>query len=243
MPERRRRSAPYRAYRAVRAALETVPPVRAAIQYAVEIKNTLVDGRRSEPEALDQLFDAEDPYGFERPEEKVRFDRALEMLDAARGGARFRRAFEIGCAEGKFTAMMAPRCERLLAVDISRQAVARAAQRCAGLPGVEFGVWNMRYEPPPGSFDLIIAVGVVEYIHRPATIEQVREAMFAALDPGGYLLLGTTVSPTEDSWLGRKLLRGTHINRRFERHPGVELVSRSLDECALPFEHVLLRKR
>src|SRR4051794_40797263 len=100
----------YRTYKKLRAQLERVPVLRSAIHQMVEIKNTLNDNRNAAGTSLDQIFEREDPYGFDRPEEAVRFERALEMLDAVRGEDDFGRAFEIGCAEGKFTAMVAPLC-------------------------------------------------------------------------------------------------------------------------------------
>ena len=46
--------------------------------------------------------------------------------------------FEIGCSIGVLTRKLARRCERLLAVDLLPEILARAPARCADLPGVSF---------------------------------------------------------------------------------------------------------
>ena len=59
-----------------------------------------------------------DPWGYEVTAFTLeKFQAAIELLDGARNGARFERAWEIGCAEGAMTVRLAPRCERLSAVD------------------------------------------------------------------------------------------------------------------------------
>lgn len=232
----------YQAYRGLRSALERVPVLRSAITQTVEIKNTLLDDRRAEKSQLEDFYAEEDPYGFERPEEAIRFERGIQMLDAVRGGNRFGRAFEVGCSEGKFTAMLASRCEQIVGVDLSERALERARLRCREFSNIDFAVWNMRYDAVPGKFDVIMAIGVVEYVHRPSTIAIIRDRMVAALNPGGYLLIGTTVSEVQNTWLGRKLLRGTRIDDFFAEHPELETVASTVDECAMAFEHLLLRK-
>jgi hypothetical protein len=47
--------------------------------------------------------------------------------------------FEPGCSVGELTALLAPRCDRLLATDAFQTAVERARQRCA-----EFGNARIR---------------------------------------------------------------------------------------------------
>jgi len=49
---------------------------------------------------------------------------------------RYRSAFEPGCSTGGLTERLAPRCERLLAVDAVGSAVATAAARLAAQPQV-----------------------------------------------------------------------------------------------------------
>jgi SAM-dependent methyltransferase len=121
----------------------------------------------------------------------------------------------------------------------------RAKERCHDLPNVEFLVWDVRAESLPGQFDLIVATGVLEYIYRPSTLRDACERLTRALQPGGYLLLGNTVADygIEQTWLGRKLIRGTHINRYMANDPRYETVAESIDQCLCPFAHTLLRRR
>ena len=96
-----------------------------------------------------------------------------------------------------------------------------------------------------GVFDVIVATGVLEYIMRPSTLRTVRKKLVDALRPGGYLLLGNTVTTgrIEQTWLGKVLLRGTVINDFFARERRLDTIAASLDQCICPFAHILLRKK
>jgi 2-polyprenyl-3-methyl-5-hydroxy-6-metoxy-1,4-benzoquinol methylase len=241
----KKRGAFYSSYRATRAFLERFGATRALIGYLLELKNTLVDSSERNRAAVEAEFGAEvDPYGFSRDLEQFRFRRALEMLSETEQRGRFGRVLEVGCAEGMFTEMLAPYCQRLLAVDLSRIALDRARLRCSSLANVEFSEWDVRRDPLQGPFDLIVATGVLEYIQRPATLRAVRKKLTEALRSGGYLLLGNTVTTDriEDSWVGKILIRGTVINDFFAHNGQFETIASSLDQCICPFAHVLLRK-
>ena len=234
----------YGRYREVRRVLERLPAIRGAILTAVALKDMALDGRRDERARLDSLFAGTvDPMGFDRPAEGLRFRRAEELLDQVTNTSLFHRALEIGCAEGHFTERMATRCQHLLAVDISATAVARAHARCRHYGHVECAAWNLRHDSVPGSFDLIVAVGVLEYIRSPFTLRAVRDKLVSALSPGGHLLAGTTVSPFDDTWAGRLFVRGTWVHGFLGQDARLTPVAISRDDCALPFEHVLYRKR
>jgi len=69
------------------------------------------------------------PWDYASPREQARFHHAAELLDVVRGNTCFRKALEVGCAEGAFTEFLAPRCESLLAVDVSAAALERALTR------------------------------------------------------------------------------------------------------------------
>ena len=83
--------------------------------------------------------DRADPFGYEvKPFEFEKFEAVVELLDIARNGACFERAWEIGCAEGVFTARLAPICEQLFAVDYVPLALERAPARCRQFSNVSF---------------------------------------------------------------------------------------------------------
>ena len=233
-------------YSSVRRVLERVPPLRTAIIYTVEVKNTLADSSERDRRAVARLYtEQQDPFGFARDLEQFRFERAISYVQQAATERRLSRALEIGCAEGMFTRMLAPHCELLVAVDLSPIAVERARQRCSDLPNVKFAEWDVRKDPLDGQFDLIVATGVLEYILRPATLRDAKERITAAVKPGGYLLLGNTETghQIEKRWIGRKLIRGTLVNDFFANDSRYEVIDSSLDQCVCPFAHVLLKKR
>jgi SAM-dependent methyltransferase len=100
-----------------------------------------------------------DPWSFETsPYEREKYDRSLNALRP-----NYQRALEIGCSIGVFTARLAPRCERLVAVDISERALAVARTRCARLPQVRFERTDVTRAFPSGPFDLIVLSEVGYY--------------------------------------------------------------------------------
>ena len=237
------RQAVYGRYREVRRVLERLPVIRGAILTAVALKDLALDGRRDERGRLDSLFAGTvDPMGFDRPAEAVRFRRAEELLDHVTNTSPFHRALEIGCAEGHFTERVATRCRHLLAVDISATAVARTRTRCHSHAHVECATWDLRRDPLPSGLDLIVVVGVLEYIRSPRVLRSVRHNLVTALSPGGYLLVGTTLSLFDDTWVGRLFLRGTWIHGFLAQDSRLRPVAISRDDCGKPFEHVLYRK-
>jgi SAM-dependent methyltransferase len=236
----------YSFYRQFRTILERVPLFRSAILYTVEIKNTLLDSSTRDRAAVERLYrDHEDPFGFARDPERFRYQRAMEMLQAVSKGRNFAHALEIGCAEGMFTRKLAECCDTVVAVDLSKIALERARKHCSDLFNVQFAEWDVRGDSVNGVFDLIVATGVLEYILRPSTLRDALERMTAGLRPGGYLLLGNTVTDNgvEHTWIGKKLIRGALINDYFASDARYETVDASLDQCVCPFAHILLRRR
>ncbi|MCA1716281.1 MAG: nodulation S family protein [Actinobacteria bacterium] len=87
-------------------------------------------------EYFDELYaQSRDPWDFETSEyERDKYERTLSVL--ARRQRSYRRALEVGCSIGVFTAMLAPLCGELLAVDVSEKAITVAQQRLADFPNV-----------------------------------------------------------------------------------------------------------
>lgn len=72
------------------------------------------------------LYAEDDPWHYEDSEyEKAKYAKTLAALPREK----YCRGLEIGCSIGIFTRLLAERVERLDALDISRRAVARAAER------------------------------------------------------------------------------------------------------------------
>jgi SAM-dependent methyltransferase len=127
---------------------------------------------------------ADDPWDFTTSAyERAKYDRTI----AALGDRRFARGLEIGCSIGVLTARLAGRCDRLLAVDVSALAVARARERLAGAPGVTVERRTLPEEMPAGPFDLIVASEVLYYWDTGLLASGWR-TLRDALAPGGSLL-------------------------------------------------------
>ena len=125
-----------------------------------------------------------DPYGLaERWYEARKYALTAALLPREHYGA----AFEPGCSVGVLTAMLAPRCDSLLACDVVPDAVAAARARTAGLPGVRVERRAIPAEWPPHSFDLIIFSELLYYFGD-ADLVQVLSLGVGALRPGGHLV-------------------------------------------------------
>ncbi|MDX6645088.1 MAG: hypothetical protein QOK40_815 [Miltoncostaeaceae bacterium] len=140
---------------------------------------------RLEPEYFERLYaERSDPWGFATSAyERGKYERTV----AALGPARFGRGLEVGCSIGVLTAMLADRCDDLLAVDCSALAVERARRRLAGRPGVRVERRTLPEEAPEGPFDLIVCSEVLYYWSRDLLVEALG-ALRAALAAGGSLL-------------------------------------------------------
>lgn len=162
------------------------------------------------------------------PIEQERFRVALEMLEGVKNAQRFATVFEIACAEGVFTEMLAPLCDSLVAVDFSEIALARARERCSRLKQVVFRPWNLRTDPVPGPFDLTVVMDVLTVIKGPGRLREIIAKLVAGLRRGDLLLLcdyreEPEMRALENSWIGRRLLfGGKWIREELTAHPQLE---------------------
>jgi len=97
-------------------------------------------------------------------------------------------ALDLGCGEGGDAVWLAQRGWRVTAVDISNNALQRAAHAAAGLaPAIDFQRHDLTATFPDGLFDLVSA----QYLHSPFPWS--REALMlrasAAVARGGILLI------------------------------------------------------
>lgn len=125
-----------------------------------------------------------DPWGLaDRWYEARKYAMTTALLPRQRYG----RAFEPGCSIGVLTAMLAPRCDDLLAWDAVPDAVASARARTAGRPGVRVEQRAVPAQWPSGSFDLIV-VSELLYYFDDADLGQILGLGIGSLRPGGQLL-------------------------------------------------------
>jgi 2-polyprenyl-3-methyl-5-hydroxy-6-metoxy-1,4-benzoquinol methylase len=161
---------------------------------------------------FERRFAERDPWSYETSEyERTKYRRTLETIPAIAGA----QILEVGCAEGVFTAWLAERGARVLAVDICSRALARAQDRCAAWPDVRFASLDIACTPVTGTFDVVLCAEVLYYLHRRGLC-LARDHLVSALKPGGQMIL---VNPTKDT--GR-------VHPVFACHPSLRAVSEQL---------------
>ena len=146
-------------------------------------------------EYFDFVYEAnEDPWGFETsPYEAAKYERTLTALPRQD----YRSALEVGCSIGVLTARLAPRCRRLLSLDVSELALERARARCAALPQVTFERRRLPQDFPDGRYDLMLMSEVLYYLG-PADLHTTLTRSLAALEVGGHLLCVHWTPPVHD---------------------------------------------
>ena len=127
--------------------------------------------------------ESEDPWDYETSAyEQSKYRRTLAALPKRTG-----RTLELGCSVGVFTAMLAPRCESLLAVDFSPTALRHARRRLAAVPNVQLERRVLPEQTPAGPFETIVCAEVL-YYWSAALVRDGLVRLETALAPGGTLL-------------------------------------------------------
>jgi SAM-dependent methyltransferase len=117
-------------------------------------------------ERFDALYSAsEDPWGYTTS--AYERDKYADTIDALPPRA-LGRVLEVGCSIGVFTAMLAPRCGELVAIDFSARALELARERLAGLDRVELVQAGFPEQVPAGDWDLVLCSEVLYYLDAPA---------------------------------------------------------------------------
>jgi predicted TPR repeat methyltransferase len=216
----------------LRGKLASISAVANAWHFAFALRDELRP--RSQSRYAESFAARTDPWGYEvKPFEFEKFQAAIELLDGVRNDACFERAWEIGCAEGVMTERLAQICERLSAVDFMPLALQRARVRCRKFSNISFSEWDLRYDPAPSTFDLIVVMDVLgSFFGRRGDIRHARHKVVSALAPDGYLLYSDCLDQLHkrriyDSWWGRFLLvRARNIHRFVASHPALVEVER-----------------
>jgi SAM-dependent methyltransferase len=110
---------------------------------------------------------------------------AVTMASLPRG--RYRSAYEPGCSVGLLTAMLAPRCDDLLAVDCVDAAVEQTRAAVRDFPQVRVGLAMVPQELPEETFDLIV-IGDLLYYLSGSDLEAFLDGMATRLEVGGDLV-------------------------------------------------------
>lgn len=224
-------------------ALKRIAFLRSGYYLLRELLDTVQASEEGTPEAMESVFvESVDPWSYEtNAEEQERFALQTSLIDQYRGTRLFPAALEIGCAEGLFTEIIADRSESLLVLDLSPTAMSRAKARRSWPRSVHFEAFDLRKNPIPGKYDLIVVAGVLEYFTRRRTLVDVRKKLATALNEGGYLLLETTrKNPVvENAWFGKALIRGRWMHSFIGEDSSLHTVTEVLTES---FAITLLHK-
>jgi SAM-dependent methyltransferase len=135
---------------------------------------------------FDRLYQANpDPWDYRTSAyEAAKYRHTL----AALCDRRFASGLEVGCSIGVLTALLAERCDTLVAIDVVERALDAARGRNADRAWVRFACMQAPDAWPNGSFDLIVLSEVL-YFFVPADLDRVAGRVLSSLRPGGTVLL------------------------------------------------------
>jgi SAM-dependent methyltransferase len=135
-----------------------------------------------------------DPWGFQTsPYEHAKYRRTLDVL----GDRRFISGLEVGCSVGVLTRMLAPRCARLLGLDIVEDPLTAARLQCAEFTKVRFERMQIPLAWPNEHFDLIVFSEVLYFLSAD-DIGRCARRVLDTLLPEGVVLLVNWIGKTDD---------------------------------------------
>jgi len=189
-----------------------------------ELGNLLIYGFLLHPKLLPRYFNLrfrrEDPWDYETsPYEQRKYALKLAILPRKREGPKppYRRALDLGCAEGLFTRRLVEEgvAAQAVGVDFSSRALARAREKSVGLP-LEYHEMDIAEALPDGTYDLVFCSEVLYYLGYPR-LRRLAERLAQKLEPGGHLVLVS-------AWPAAKV-----FHRVFLRHPAFRLVAEHVE--------------
>ncbi|HET9178125.1 MAG TPA: glycosyltransferase, partial [Terriglobia bacterium] len=161
-------------------------PVQSRPQENPTLKEPARSVIESDPEQKrwGEVFATPDPWSYGSGYEQTKYEHTLELLPDTPVAS----ALELACAEGHFTAQLAPRVGRLVAADISDRALSRAQQRCRNLQNITYRQMNLRRDLL-GRFDLIVCSEALYYLKDRHELRRLAARFAKSLNPGGHLLM------------------------------------------------------
>lgn len=125
-----------------------------------------------------------DPWGFESSWYE---ERKYGLTVAALPEPRYTSAFEPGCSVGVLSALLARRCDHLVATDIVPAALARAAGRLRDADNVTFEAQAVPGWWPAGRFDLVV-LSEIAYYFDAATLRELVGRTVGSTLPGATVI-------------------------------------------------------
>jgi SAM-dependent methyltransferase len=128
--------------------------------------------------------DSEDPWDFETSAyEQRKYALTMDSLPKPR----YRRAFEPGCSIGVLTALLAQRCDRLLASDMIPAALSAAKRRLGGVCHVALENLVIPRDWPAGRFDLVVLSEIAYYFDQ-EDLETVLRRIVDSTEAGAHVV-------------------------------------------------------
>ncbi len=132
-----------------------------------------------------EIYDRDpDPWRFESSWYE---QRKYSLTMAALTAPRYRSAFEPGCSVGILSALLAERCDRLLATDIVPAVIRRAAERSNGSAHARIELQAIPEEWPKDWFDLVVLSEIAYYFDR-GTLNEIAALLIATTTPGATVV-------------------------------------------------------
>ncbi len=169
----------------------------------------LLSAPRVPRERFEQRYAASaDPWSYRTSSyEREKYAATLAALPSRPLG----RVLEVGCSIGVFTRLLAPRCERLVAIDFSERALALAREELVGVENVELAHADFPAQAPAGEWDVVVCSEVLYYLDQ-RTLLDALEWLRARLQQRASVLAV--------SWRGRGVeepLRGDAVHDELAR--------------------------
>lgn len=155
-------------------------------------------------------------------------ERKRALLLASLPQRRYRHAYEPGCGNGELTVELARRCDRVLAADLSAEALRLARQRLLDATcdaNVSLAQHRLpqdwpRIAPDAEKFDLVVLSELAYYLS-PQELARVVEHSVASLAPGGSIVLCHWRAP-----FAQRILSTVRAHAAFQDAPGLHRVLR-----------------
>jgi ubiquinone/menaquinone biosynthesis C-methylase UbiE len=137
--------------------------------------------------------------------------RVEELLAVEKPG----RLLDVGCGTGVMAPKLLERGWEFVGADVAPKMIEYARQRFAAHPKAQFHTGTLEaLQFPAGSFDAVMAMGLVEYLSDNELCSVMHE-MARALRPGGVLIVSAIQPNSLDSILRRALALPTRLLKPF----------------------------
>lgn len=168
-----------------------------ALRMAVKLRQKLLRRTAAEQSMIDpqelatddrweMIFRDADPWNYTSRYEVRKYEETLALLPSEP----IRKALELACAEGLFTARLAERVSELSAVDISPTALRRAEDHCRknGCDNIAFGQLDFFDSELGKDWNLIVCSEVLYYMPGTDALRSLARRVSRALVPGGCFI-------------------------------------------------------